>query len=81
MAALQLVDLPDEVYRRLEQLARVEGKPLSDVAARLLAKVLTPQIEEEQLLAEIRAEREAMAKRGVFITDDDIRRGRDWGRQ
>jgi predicted transcriptional regulator len=81
MAALQLVDLPDEVYRRLEQLARVEGKPLSDVAARLLAKVLTPQIEEEQLLAEIRAEREVMAKRGVFITDDDIRRGRDWGRQ
>ena len=36
---------------------------------------------EARLMAEIRAERELMARDGVWITDDTIREGKEWGRK
>ncbi len=82
MATLEIPNLPDEVYRQIAEHARLRGRTVSQLAAELIAQALaTDEQAEAKLLEEIRAEREALARRGVFITDEDIRRGREWGRQ
>lgn len=81
MKTLEIANLPDEVYQHMEKLARVRGKTVGEVAADYIAKgFAAEEAAEAQLMAEIRAEREEMAKRGVFITEDDIREAKNWGR-
>lgn len=82
MPMLEIPNLPEELYQQIETLARVRGKSVSEVAADFLAKALADDEETEaRLMAEIRAEREEMAKRGVWITEEDINEARNWGRK
>jgi len=82
MATLEIPNLPDELYREIEKLARVRGTTIAAVARDMLAKGMGgPDSREEKLLSDIRAEREAMARRGVNATEQEIREARDQGRK
>lgn len=82
MRTLESLNLPDELYERIEKLARIRGKPVGDVAAEFLVKGLAAdEAAEEILMAEIRADREEMARRGVFLTEESIREAKNWGRE
>jgi hypothetical protein len=80
MKTIHIPNLPDEVYAQIEKLAKVRGTTPADVAANFITRALTG-FDEAKLMEEIRADREAMAARGVWITDADIREARDWGRK
>ena len=71
--------LPDGVAQQLEERARVFGTTVELQAAELLSKALVD--DEAQLLHEIRAERESLARRGAKLTDDLIRDAKAWGRK
>ena len=82
MRTLEIANLPDELYEQIEKLARVKGRSVNELAADMLAKGLAIDSEAEAtLMAKIRADREAMAQRGVRITDEDIRVAKNWGRE
>ncbi|MDB5296552.1 MAG: hypothetical protein JWO31_2535 [Phycisphaerales bacterium] len=82
MKPLEITNLPDEVYERIEKLARASGTSVADVAASFITEAVAGGDEAEvRLLADVRAEREQMASEGVWITDADIRAGREWGRK
>jgi plasmid stability protein len=82
MRTLEIANLPDELYQQIEKLARVKGRSVSELAADMLAKGLAEDSDAEAaLMAEIRAGREVMANRGVWITDEDIRVAKNWGRE
>lgn len=82
MRTLEMGNLPDELYEQIERLARVKGRSVGELVAAMLARAVALDADAEAgLMAEIRAEREAMAKRGVLITDEDIRAAKNWGRE
>lgn len=82
MRTLEIPNLPDELYQQIEKLARVRGKSVGEVAAEVIAKGLTGNdAAEAKLMSEVRAEREEMARRGVSITDADVRAAKAWGRE
>jgi hypothetical protein len=82
MRTIEIPDLSDEIYAQIEKLARVRGKSVAQQAAEFLQKAVgADEQAEEQLLADVRADRDAMAKRGVFATDDDIKAAKNWGRE
>lgn len=82
MPTLEIPNLPPEVYQQIEKLARVRGKSVADVAADFLAKALTNDDEAEaRLMAEVRADRERMAQRGVRLTETELREARDADRK
>jgi plasmid stability protein len=82
MRSLEIPNLPDDVYTRIEQRARLRGKTVAEQAAEFLAQALAADDKGEAvLLDEIRQDRQRMAERGVFITDDDIREARRSGRE
>ena len=82
MRSLEIPNLPDDVYAQIEKRARLHGKSVAEHAAEILARGLaTDDTDEANLLQEIRADRQRLADRGVFITDEDIRRARELGRE
>lgn len=82
MRTLEIANVSDELYEQIEKLARVKGRSVSELAGDMLARSAAADPDAETaLMAEIRAEREAMAKRGVRITDEDIRVAKNWGRE
>jgi len=82
MKSLEIPNLPDDVYARIEQRAQLRGKSVAEQAAEILARgVAVEDTDESRLILEIRAERQRLADRGVFITNDDIRSARESGRE
>ena len=82
MPTPEIQGLSEELYQQIHKLARVRGKPIGEVAAKFVAQGVAADEEAEQkLLAETRAEREEMARRGVFLTDQDIHEAKNWGRE
>lgn len=81
MAALEIPNLPDDVFKQIETLARVRGQPIGDVAADFLTRALTASDEAEaELLASIRRERAEFAAKGVYATKESIDDAKAWGR-
>jgi plasmid stability protein len=82
MRTLEIPNLSDELYQQIEKLAQLRGRSISEQATEFLARgVATDEARQAALLEEIRADRRAMAERGVWITDGDIRAARNWGRE
>ena len=73
MKSLEIPNLPDDLYAEIEKLASVRGVSVGEVAADVISKALGTETEsaaESTLMAEVRAEREATAAKGVFLTDE-----------
>jgi plasmid stability protein len=85
MRHLEIPNLPDDLYVRIEDQARQRGRSVTeeatDILARGLSQTKSPSMGEEALLEEIRLNREAMAKRGVFLTEADMDAANNWGRE
>jgi hypothetical protein len=70
MPKLEIPDVPDQLYRQIEESARRKGVPLGQEAAELLAKgAADDEAREAQLLAETRRDRESL---DLYLTDADI---------
>ena len=82
MRTLEPLQLPDELYEQVEKLARVRGTSVGEVVADFVAKALTGADQEEaRLMADIRADREEMARRGIWATAEHIQADKVWGRK
>jgi hypothetical protein len=81
MATINL-NLPDALLRVIEKRARGQGVSIEEQIRRDLALVETDSqaLSESDLLAYIRSEREVLAGKGVFVSDDDLRAAKKWGR-
>jgi cytochrome c-type biogenesis protein CcmH/NrfG len=69
------------MFQEIEARARAQNTTVTAQAVELLAKALAVDPREAELLAEIRREREEMAKAGVYITDESIAEAKNWGRE
>jgi len=76
-----MLAIPKSIVHRLEERARIHGKPVATEAAELLSRALDEDEREANLLEEIRKDREEAAKQGVYITDELIREAKNWGRK
>jgi hypothetical protein len=82
MRTLENFTLSDDLYVQLEKLARVRGTTPGDVAADFIKRALTGADEvEARLMADIRAEREALARRGFKSTAEEIQAAKLEGRK
>ena len=81
MKNLEIPNLPDDVYASIERRAKEIGRSPAEVAADILPRDVAAEQKEAQLLAEIREGREAMAKKGIYVTAEDIQAAIDWGRE
>ena len=85
MATLTLENLPNDLFAKLESHARRHGKSLADEAAEILERGLShvdnEPLAEEALLESIRADREALVAKGVFLSDEDMDAAIKWGRK
>jgi len=82
MRTLEPLQLPDELYEQVEKLARVRGTSVGAVVADFVAKALTGADQEEaRLMADIRAGREEMARRGIWATAEQIQADKVRGRE
>jgi hypothetical protein len=82
MRAIEIPNVPENLYQELEKLARVRGSSIADVAAEFLVRSLTTDdAHEARLLAELRTGRDELANRGMFATDDEIREAKKWERE
>ena len=73
--------VPDALLQQIQERARARGTTIDAQAAELLADALSREKAEEQLLAEIRKERDEMARRGVFLSNEAIQEAKNWGRK
>jgi len=82
MATLTIKNVPPEVHRKLKKRAKLFRRSMNSQAIDLLKIGLaTGPIDPEKYLAEVREARERMAaETGIFVTDEDIREAKSWGR-
>ncbi len=82
MKTLANVNVREELYERIATLAKVRGKTVSEVAADFIAQAIASDDEAEaQLLAEVRAEREELARRGFWTTPEEVQAAKVRGRK
>ena len=78
---MSTLTVPENLLHMIEARARNQGTTVDVQVAELLAKALAEDAREAELLAEIRKEREEMANRGVFLTDDFINEAKRSGQR
>jgi plasmid stability protein len=83
MSATKQVQLPDELAQALERRAAAHSISVEEQIVRDLSLVETElgALNETELLAEVRRDREAMARRGIKMTDEFLARAKAWGRK
>jgi len=81
MARIETGEIPDDVYRRIEQKAIADGVTVPQEVAKLLERAIAEDEEEARLMAEVRRERQALAAKGVYLTDDFLTEAKAWGRK
>jgi hypothetical protein len=75
------ITVSDALFEQVEARARARGTSVDVELTELLTKALADETRDSELLTEIRTEREQMARRGVFLTDDLIVQAKSWGRE
>jgi hypothetical protein len=83
MASVKQFELPDELMRAIERRAAaravsVEEQIIQDLS---LVEHELGALDEQELLAVVRREREEMAARGITITAAEIAEAKAWGRK
>ena len=73
MATLTIKNLPDDLYAALGNLARKNRRSLnSEAIVRLENSLASEPQDRNELLEKIRRNREDMARRGVYLTEEII---------
>lgn len=81
MATLTIKNLPDSLYERLKLTAANHRRSINNEAiVRLERSLYTPETNTAELLAEIRKSRDELAKKGVYLTEEILRQGKEEGR-
>jgi hypothetical protein len=83
MATLKQLQLPDELLHSIERRAAAQDITIQEQVVRdlSLAEKGPRDVDEKALLVLIRKEREEMAARGVYLTDELLREAKNWGRK
>ena len=83
MAMLNRVSLPDELFAAIQRRAGENGITVEEQVVRdlALAEDANGHVADAALLDEIRRERESVAAKGVFLTEEFLRRAKSWGRE
>ena len=81
MKQLDIPNLPDELFDRIEQRARKAGRSVAEQATEILARGLSADETEEALIESIRKDREQLANKGVFMTDTFLNAAIEQGRE
>jgi hypothetical protein len=87
MARLQSIELPDALLESIKKRATARGISVEEQVILDLKSVepvkepADDELTEEELLQAIRRDREAMAARGVWLTQVDIDAAKRWGRK
>lgn len=80
MPTIAVTDLPDDLYRKLQERAAVSGRTIEQAVQDLIARALAlDDAEEAKLLAEARADRER--RPDLFVTESELQRMKRWGRE
>jgi plasmid stability protein len=81
MATITLKNVPDDLHRRLKERAERHHRSLNREAIRCLEEAVADErIEEQALLARIRANRARMVERGVWLTEESLLEATEEGR-
>lgn len=82
MPSLTIKNIPRELHKRLKKRAQLRHRSMnSEVIASLQQSLMIRPVDPEKYLAEVRDARERMAaETGIFVTDEDIREAKNWGR-
>jgi hypothetical protein len=80
MAEIDHLEIPDTLLESIRQRASAIGISLEEQLIRDLSAAAQLQNNERQLLDEIRREREEMAAKGVFLTEEFLKQAIDRGR-
>lgn len=91
MPTITLRNVPEELHRRLKERAERHHRSLNREAIRCLEEAVggepaptastePPSVDPEAFLAEVRRHREALVKRGVWLTEESLREAIDQGR-
>jgi plasmid stability protein len=81
MPTITLKNVPDELHRRLKERAERHHRSLNREAIRCLEEAVADErIEEQALLARIRANRARMVERGVWLTEESLLEATEEGR-
>lgn len=88
MAIFKQVELPDELLRSLERRAAAHGLSVEQQMLMDLREISdecetinTELLSEEEMLTTVRRERQELAARGVWMTEDDVNTAKRWGRK
>jgi len=77
MATLTIKNVPEKLHKRLKQSAAEHRRSLNkEVVVCLERALLSTKIDPEEFLSRIRAHR----PQNVFVTDEDLRAFKNWGR-
>ncbi len=81
MPTITLKNVPPNLHRKLKDQATHNFRSLnSEILACLTQSLESGSGDVEQVIADARSARTALAAQGVWVTDADIRRARDEGR-
>ena len=83
MATLNGLRLPDELLHAMERRAAAHGVSLEEQIVRDLQSAAKADTNEGEAvsLGAIRRDRDAMAAKGIFLTDEVLKSAREWGRR
>lgn len=85
MKHLEIPNLPDGAYERIERQAQGAGRSVADEVVSILERALGEEESDEErearIVAEAKANREELARKGVFATEEFIDAAIKWGRE
>ncbi|MGD0698122.1 MAG: Arc family DNA-binding protein [Terriglobia bacterium] len=83
MATLTIKNVPRELHKRLKKSAERHRRSMnSEVIALLEQDLMSRPVDPEKFLAEVRAARErTAAETGIYVTEKDLRKAKNWGRR
>lgn len=81
MGKLKQIELPDDLLDSIQRRAAAHQISVEEQIIRDLASAEREQNDEQNLLADIRRDREAMAARGIKLKQEDLEKARQWGRK
>jgi hypothetical protein len=82
MATLHQLHLPDDLLAAIGRRAKAQGITIEEQVRRDLARAAGVAAQDEPaLLDEIRRDRQAFAKKGVYLTEAFLQEAKRWGRE